>query len=103
MVFSEQRALQLGADAIVRRGQTIYERDLQQALDTPDNLGQFLSIDIDTGNYIVGGRKEPIRPLRDQNPDAVIFALKIGYPAAFTTAGRLSPLSREGIPPVSRP
>lgn len=94
MVLSEQRAWQLGAGEIVRRGQAIYENSLRETLDTPANLGKFLAIDIDTGNYVVGGRLDASRILREMYPDAVICLLKIGYPAAVTMAGRLLPSPR---------
>jgi len=39
----------LTAEEIARRGEEIYERDLRAKLETEENRGQFLIIDIATG------------------------------------------------------
>ena len=39
----------LTAEEIARRGEEIYERDLRTKLETEENRGQFLIIDITTG------------------------------------------------------
>ena len=38
----------LTAEEIARRGEEIYERDLRARLETVENRGKFLSIDINT-------------------------------------------------------
>jgi hypothetical protein len=94
MVFSEQRALQIGANQICRRGQAIYESHLRGKLDTPENRGRFLALDTETGDYDVGSRLDAGRTLRERNLDALIYRMKIGCPAAFKRGGSLLPMPR---------
>ena len=54
----------LTAEEIARRGEEIYERDLRARLETEENRGKFLVIDIATGAYeidrgICGDRPAP--------------------------------------------
>jgi hypothetical protein len=50
---------------IARRGQIFYESAIRSKVETPDNIGKIISIDIETGNYEIddnlpkGGRKAP--------------------------------------------
>ena len=41
----------LTTEEIARRGEEIYERDLRANLETEENRGKFLIIDIATGAY----------------------------------------------------
>ena len=49
----------LTAEEIARRGEEIYERDLRAKLETEENRGQFLIIDITTGGYEID-REDPV-------------------------------------------
>ena len=68
---------------VSRRGDAIYREQLQTELE-PGNKGRVLLIDINTGNYVFRDEKNPFMAsnhLRERNPDAVLYALRIGYPA----------------------
>lgn len=88
----------LTADEIGDRGEAIYEDQLRAQLE-PSNIGRSLSIDIDSGEYEMGDdRLENVRRLRHRLPDAVIYTLKIGYPAVAVIGGRLRPNSEMSEP-----
>jgi hypothetical protein len=94
MMASEQHFFLLRTNEIAVRGKEIYDTELREHHDTPQNLGGFLAIDVDSGDYEVGGRLGASEALRERRPNVAIYLMKIGYPAAFTLAGRLLPLQR---------
>ena len=70
-------------EEIGRRGQELYDREIREKVET-EHRGQFLVLDITTGEYeiddsdLVASR----RALR-KNPDAVLYGVRVGYPAAY--------------------
>jgi hypothetical protein len=79
---------------VVRLGEQIYHEQLQAELE-PGNIGRVLVIDITTGNYEFQDNKNTPAAgerLRERNPDAVLYALRIGYPA----------VSKRGSWPIKR-
>lgn len=53
-------------------------------METEENLGKLINIDVESGDYEVGADKESLnlsRRLIAKNPDAQIIELRIGYPA----------------------
>jgi hypothetical protein len=80
----------LPPEEIASKAMTLYRDRLQALLDTPEYVGQFVSIDITSGDYMVGEKHmETSRLLRQRHPNAVIYTLRIGYPAAVSMSGRL--------------
>jgi hypothetical protein len=77
-------------DEIERRGQELYEHSIRPLVETDQNIGKIISIDIETGDYeidddlIVTGRR-----LQAKHPDAAIYGKRIGYNAVFAIGGTL--------------
>ena len=70
----------LTAEEIARRGEEIYTRDLRASLETEENRGKFLIIDIITGAYEID--KEDLAAterLLARNPYTITYGLRIGY------------------------
>jgi len=80
----------LTAEEIARRGEEIYERDLRAKLETEENRGKFLIIDITTGGYEID-REDLVATERllARNPNAMTYGLRIGYEAAYELGGHL--------------
>jgi hypothetical protein len=81
------------ADEIVARGKEIYEHLLRAKLE-PQNVGKFLVIDIETGEYEIdeddlAASKRASR----KKPGAPRYGLRIGFP----TSGTIGNASREGV------
>jgi hypothetical protein len=77
---------------IAARGKAIYEEHLRARFDTDENLGKILSIDVNSGDHEMGEDGDDIEildRLRSRRPDAEIYTLKIGYPAAVALGTRL--------------
>lgn len=90
-----QAQLEMTADEVVNRGAAIYNEKLRSAVETPENVGKFISIDILSGGYAIGEQHlDTSRQVRAAHPGAVICTLRIGYPAAVSMSGRMQPLTR---------
>lgn len=80
----------VSGEEIGRRGQEIYENRLRTLLETNDNIGKIVSIDINSGDYeiaddlVVAGRR-----LQQRHPDALMYGKRIGYNAVYAVGGSL--------------
>lgn len=80
----------VSGDEIGRRGQEIYEIRLRTLLETEENIGRIVSIDIESGDYevaddlLIAGRR-----LQQRHPDALMYGKRIGYNAVFSVGGSL--------------
>lgn len=77
-------------EEIVRRGEEIYEEKLRVVVETKENIGKIISIDIETGDYEIDA--DPVvtgKRLLAKNPQAAIYGKRIGYNAAFALGGTL--------------
>lgn len=78
------------ADEVTRRGGKLYE-DRVRHLVEPAHVGETVVIDVDTGDYLVGS--DPVamaQELRRRDPDAALYASKVGAPAFSRIGGRRS-------------
>ncbi len=86
-------ALQLTPEEVVEHGKAIYDQSVRAEVEE-GNIGRLLMIDVTTGNWVLGeDRIEMARRLRERNPDAANFGMRVGYPTA----------EKIGSWPVSRP
>jgi hypothetical protein len=73
----------LSPEEIVQRGQERYEREIRAQVEAK-NKGRFLALDIETGAYEMDEDDLTAEDrLLDRMPHATVFALRIGYPAAY--------------------
>lgn len=65
------------------RGEAMYVRQILRKMD-PQHKGQFLVIDIETGDYEIDEDDlVATQHLLTTHPNAVISGLRIGFPAAY--------------------
>jgi hypothetical protein len=70
------------SDEIAERGQALYDQEIRDKLD-PSARGKFLALDIETGEYeIDADERSALKRVRAKNPDAALYLLRIGHPAA---------------------
>lgn len=73
------------------RGKQLYEKKIRQTVETEENIGKIISIDIETGDYeiaedlLTAGRR-----LQERHPNAAIFGSRIGYNAVYSLGGTLT-------------
>lgn len=78
------------SEEIARRGQELYEARLRAQVETEENIGKIISIDIETGDYEIDN--DPLitgRRLQAKHLDAAIYGKRIGYNAVFALGGTL--------------
>ena len=75
---------------ITRRGQDLYEQRIRALVETPENIGKIVSIDIETGDYEEG---EDLISTGDRlfarHPGAALYGARIGYNAVYAVGGSL--------------
>jgi hypothetical protein len=75
---------------ITRRGKELYDQRIRTLVDTKDNLGKIVSIDIETGDYEIG---EDLISTGDRlfarHPGAALYGARIGYNAVYAVGGSL--------------
>jgi hypothetical protein len=76
---------------IARRGQDLYNRSIRSQVETRDNLGKIIAIDLTTSNYEIDDNLlEATDRLQSQFPDAIIWAERIGFNAVYAVGGTLT-------------
>jgi hypothetical protein len=71
------------------RAREIYS-GLKNIIETPDRIGQLIVIDLETGDYEIGGEGiEASHRLQARHPGSRLFALRIGYKTVDSFAGML--------------
>jgi hypothetical protein len=66
----------------------MYADGIQQQVETPDNLGKMLTIDVETGEYFIDeSGVEGMMFLKAKRPISRLFTIRIGYSAAFGFGG----------------
>jgi len=80
----------ISKEEIARRGKDIYETRIRTQVETVDNIGKLVSIDIETGEYEMG---EDLvitsRRLQAKHADAAIWTERIGFNAVYAIGGTL--------------
>ena len=81
-------------EEIVRRGEEIYAARLRERLETEENMGKILVIDIETGDYEIDTDDVAATDrLFDRHPDAQIWMRRVGSRYAYHV----------GFRPIERP
>ncbi len=70
------------SENVAARGKEIYQQQIRDKVE-PEHKGKFLSVDIETGDYEIDTDDlSPTMRLLAKRPDAIIYSLRIGFPAA---------------------
>jgi hypothetical protein len=79
---------------VSRRGHALYEHELRSNLETEENLGKIVVLDVETGHYEIDTDGiQASRCLRERYPDIdpyTLFAIRIGYDAVFAIGSTLT-------------
>lgn len=78
------------SEELARRGEELWDREIRRRVDTEENVGRLVSINIETGDYAVGDDLiATSRKLQARHPGAAIWTKRIGYDAVFAVGGTL--------------
>ena len=81
-------------EEVESRGEATYARRIRDKVD-PEHRGKFLVIDIETGDYEIDADDlAATQQLLATHPNAVIYGLRIGFPAAYRIGAGFTETSR---------
>ncbi|MBD2364384.1 hypothetical protein H6G36_24935 [Anabaena minutissima FACHB-250] len=82
------QTLLLSSEEVGKRARELYENNIRQEVETEENIGKMVIIDIETGEYAVDNTGiESAHYLRKKNPLARLFGIRIGYKVAAAFNG----------------
>ncbi len=81
----------LSGDELLKRGQELYDNGIRAAVETEENIGKLVTINVDDNKFIVSDDSDlhPRMAFRIAHPDANILTLRIGYNAVVSFGGLL--------------
>ncbi len=80
----------LSREEIARRGKELYENSIRANVETAENIGKIISINVETGDYEIGDDLVVTsRRLQAKQADAAIWAERIGFNAVYAVGGTL--------------
>ncbi|MBE9011940.1 hypothetical protein IQ250_17195 [Pseudanabaenaceae cyanobacterium LEGE 13415] len=78
-----------------RIAKELYENSLRHQIETEENIGRMVIIDIETGDYEIDDTGiEASRILREKRPLAQLFGIRIGYNVAASFGGVMERIKR---------
>ncbi|AFY54286.1 MAG: hypothetical protein HC836_34155 [Richelia sp. RM2_1_2] len=80
----------LSDEEITQRGKELYDSNIRPQVETPENIGKIISINIETGEYEIGDDLIVTSlKLRSKQPDAALWSERIGFNAVYAVGGTL--------------
>ena len=78
----------LTSEDVARRGKDLYQQSIREKVETPENIGKMVIIDVETGDYAVDETGlESARKLHTRHSDAALYGIRIGYNVAESLGG----------------
>lgn len=78
------------ADEVAARGESIYEQQIRAEVEA-EHRGKFVVIDLETSEYEIDADDlAATKRALAKRPNAVLYGLRIGYPAAYRLGGRFT-------------
>jgi hypothetical protein len=75
-------------EEIGQRAKQLYEQTIRSQVETPENIGKMVIIDVETGEYGVDATGlETSRRLHSKRADARLYGIRIGYDVADALGG----------------
>jgi hypothetical protein len=82
----------LSGEEVERRGQELYEQSIRAKVE-PGNKGKICVMDVETGDYEIGETMlEVSNRMLARNPDAALWAVRIGYDVVYSFGGGMEPI-----------
>ena len=87
--------LLLSREEVARRAKELYERNIRAQVETEENIGRMVVIDVEKGDFAVDdqGIKASLH-LQAEHPGARLFGIRIGYNVAESLGGVMERTTR---------
>lgn len=83
--------LDLAEQQIAKRGKEIYEQQIRTKVETQENIGKIVSIDIESGDYEVDtDLLATCRRLQARHESSILWTERIGFNAVYAIGGTLT-------------
>jgi hypothetical protein len=80
----------LSDEEITQRGKELYENNIRPQVETTENIGKIISINVETGEYEIGDDLLLTSlKLRAKQPDVALWTERIGFNAVYAVGGTL--------------
>jgi hypothetical protein len=80
----------LSREEIAQRGKDIYQQRIRTHIETTENIGKIIAIDLNTGEYEIDkDLLAACHRLQVKQPNAITWAERIGYDAVYAIGGTL--------------
>ena len=77
-------------EEVTKRGEELYKQSIRGKVETANNIGKMVIIDVETGDYEVDEMGlESARRLHANRPNAELYGIRIGYKSAEVLGGVL--------------
>jgi hypothetical protein len=80
----------MSGNEIAHRGNLLYAERIRAEVETPENIGKMVIIDVETGDYEVDELGlEASHHLHAKRPNAPLYGIRIGYNVAESLGGMM--------------
>ena len=77
-------------EEVARKAKQFYDNGIRQKVESEDNIGKMIVIDAETGEYGIDRTGvESALKLKQNNPMARLFTMRIGYDVAVSFGGAI--------------
>lgn len=89
------QAILLSREEVARRAKELYETKIRPQVETEENIGKMVIIDVETGDFAVDKLGlDSADALKAKNPLARLFGIRIGYDVAAVFGGLMERTTR---------
>ena len=75
-------------EEVITAGLKLYEQKIRLLVETPENIGKMLTLDVETGEYKIGVNTiEGAIELKQNRPMARLFTVRIGHDVGVSFGG----------------
>jgi hypothetical protein len=90
------QAILLSSEEVAKRAYRIFESKIRQEVETEENIGKMVIIDVETGDYEVDETGlQAAKSLQAKSPYARLFGIRIGYNVAASFGGVMERVSSD--------
>lgn len=90
------QAILLSSEEVAKRAYQVYEGGIRQKVETEENIGKMVIINVETGDYEVDDTGlQAAKSLQAKSPYARLFGIRIGYNVAASFGGVMERVSSD--------
>lgn len=90
------QAILLSSEEVAKRANQLYDNQIRQVVETEENIGKMVIIDIETGDYEIDETGlQAAHNLNEKHPFARLLGIRIGYNVAASLGGVMERVSSD--------